>query len=172
MTAERNFVATSLFTSACALVAVGALAAGGTLRAGSDFRGEANVVLAAGAVAILGGVALVVMAVRHSGILGAASAATGACLAALAFAVPAVQAFAAGVNTPADDSFGCGSISTPAKVLPPSGSGEPMVSDTCGERLGKQKALVVVLALPALASAGLAVSFVLRGAQRHERVAA
>lgn len=172
MAAERNFVVTSVLTSSCALLAVGALAAGGTLRAGSDFRGEANVVFAAGALAILGGVALVVMAVRHAETLGKAAAATGACVAALAFAVPAVQSFAAGVSTPADDSFGCGSISTPAKVLPPSGSGALRVTETCSERLGKQKAPVVVLALPALASAGLAVGIGLRGAQRHERLAA
>lgn len=89
MTAERNFVGTALFTTVFALLAGGALAAGGTLRAGSDFRGEGHVVLAAGGLAILGGVALVVMAARHANTLGRTAAATGACIAALAFAVHA-----------------------------------------------------------------------------------
>ena len=56
--------------------------------------------------------------IRRANTWGRTAAATGACVAALAFAVPAVQSFASGVSTPADDSFGCGSISTPAKVLP------------------------------------------------------
>ena len=152
MTAQRWFVLAAFLAAACALTGLGALAAGAAFLSGTNTEAEREVALVASVVGFLAGGVLLAMSTLRADVLGR-SAAAGAFIAALAFAVPAVQAFAATVNTPTDDSFGCGSISTPNKMLLP-GRDRPEVTPTCRDRLVKQKLLVLVLALPSVGAAG------------------
>jgi hypothetical protein len=155
MTTQRWFVLTAFITAACVLTGLGALAAGAAFRSGTNTEAEREVALVACVLGFLSGGLLLALSTLRADVLGR-TAAAGAFIAALAFAVPAVLAFAATVNTPTDDSFGCGSISTPNKTLVVRGA-RPKVTPSCQERLTKQKLLVFVLALPTIgaASSGL-----------------
>lgn len=167
MTAHRLFVLLAFLTAACALAGLGALAAGAAFLSGTNTEAEREVALVASVLGFLAGGVLLAMSTLRADVLGR-SAAAGAFVAALAFAVPAVQAFAATVNTPTDDSFGCGSISTPNKTLVVRGA-RPEVTPTCRDRLIKQKLLVLVLALPTLGAAGSGLLTGLRPEARRER---
>jgi hypothetical protein len=152
MTTQRWFVLTAFTTAACALTGLGALAAGAAFLSGTDTEAEREVALFACVLGFLSGGLLLALSTLRANVLGRAAAA-GAFIAALAFAVPAVLAFAATVNTPTDDSLGCGSISTPNKTLVVRGA-RPEVTPTCQDRITKQKLLVSVLALPTIGAAG------------------
>jgi len=78
-----------------------------------------------------------------------------------------LEAFATRVNTPADDSQGCGSLSTPTKQLQP-GTSRARVTDTCRDRLNLQKLLVTALILPSVGEAGTGLAVGLRTRPRQE----
>lgn len=166
MTAQRLFVGTAFLAGLAALVGLGALAAGAAFLSGTNTAAERDVALVAAVVGLLAGGLLLAQSALRADVLGRSAAGAGALLAALAFSVPAVLVFAATVNTPADDSIGCGSISTPTKQLLPGGT-KPEVTGTCRDRLVKQKLLVLALSLPTLAAAGVGLTVGLRSGPRR-----
>ena len=107
----------------------------------------------AGAVAvgfglILAIAALVVVAQHRRG-LDPAMAGIVLAVAALPLAIPAMWALGYPLNTPAADSFGCGSAAR-ASVPATAPGTSPAAADSCEDRLALQRAVVVVLALPPL----------------------
>ena len=166
MTLQRWFVATAFVAATCALAGLGALAAGATSRFGTATAGERHVALVAALLGFLAACLLLALSALRADVLGRTTAAAGSFIAALAFSVPAVQAFSVSVSTPSDDSSGCGSLSTPTKQLLP-GRDRPEVTDTCGERLRLQKGLVLALALPTVASAATGLALGLRTGRRN-----
>lgn len=94
MTLERKFVAAAFLTTTASLVGLGALAAGAVEPSGTASAGERNVATFATVLGIVAGVGLLVMAAGQRSVLGRAATALAALLAALAFSVPAVLAFA------------------------------------------------------------------------------
>ena len=167
MPGHRSFVVAAFLNAVCALVGLGALASGAATPYGTSTEAERTVALvASGAGLVLGALLLAVSALRVS-VVGRAAAAAGAFLAALAMSIPAAQAFATRVNTPADDSQGCGSLSTPTKQLQP-GTSRATVTDTCRDRLNLQKLLVTALILPSVGAAGTGLAVGLRTRPRQE----
>ena len=161
MTGQRLFVVTTFLAAVCALVGLGALAAGAAFLSGSNTAAEREVAAVAAVLGLVTGGLLLAQSALRVDLLGRSASAAGALVAALAFSVPAVLAFAATVSTPADDSTGCGSLTTPTRQLLPGGT-TPVVTDTCRDRLTKQKALVLALSLPTLTSAGVGLVLGLR----------
>ena len=76
-------------------------------------------------------------------------------VAAVPLAVPAMWALGYPLNTPAADSFGCGTVTTP-QVPGVASDTPPEVADSCRTRLTQQRVLVGLLALPSVALLGVA----------------
>lgn len=88
-------------------------------------------------------------------------------VAAVPLAVPAMWALGYPLNTPAADSFGCGTVTTPQ--VPGIAPGTPAeVADSCRTRLTQQRVLVGILALPPFVLLGLGLVQVVRQSEPQE----
>jgi hypothetical protein len=114
------------------------LAAGGTKLFGTLTAGERQVFTGATIVAMFAAVVLLLERGSADAGLGPGGGAATGLIIALAFSPPAVLVFSTSVSTPADDSSGCGTISSPATVFDQV-QRETVVTPTCADRLRRQK---------------------------------
>lgn len=152
MARQRAVVVLSFVAMLAAFIAIAALAAGGTVLAGTLAAGERQVFVAATIVSMFAAVVLLLERGSADAGLGPVGSAMAYFVIAFAFAPPAVLAFAASVSTPADDSSGCGTISSPSTVFDQVRR-ETVVTPTCAERLRQQKLLAGALIAPSALAA-------------------
>lgn len=159
--ASRDMSLLAIGSLVAAIIGWASVGAGANEPYGTAYATERAV----GGVAVVVGVALAIGLLKfvasNRRSLDRAAVGVALAVAAVPLAVPAMWALGYPLNTPAADSFGCGTVTMPqVPGLAPETPAE--VADSCRTRLTQQRVLVGVLALPPVALLGLALAQVVR----------
>ena len=159
--AGRDMSLLAIGSLVAAIIGWASVGAGATVPYGTAYATGRAV----GGVAVVVGVALAVGLLKFVATnrrsLQPAAMGLALAVAAVPLAVPAMWALGYPLNTPAADSFGCGTVTTPqVPGIAPNTPAE--VADSCRTRLTQQRVLVGLLALPAFTLLGLALVQVVR----------
>jgi hypothetical protein len=165
MARQRALVALTFVAMLAAFIALAALAAGGKFLFGTLTAGERQVFVGATIVAMFAAVVLLLERGSADVALGPVGGAVTGFVIALAFSPLAVLAFTTPVSTPADDSSGCGTISSPNTIFDQV-QRETVITPTCADRLRKQKFLAGALIAPSVLTVGLSLAIGMRGSRR------